>query len=136
MVEGLLPPFAEQRGPRVGDDEVVAAFARCKTAGFSARFHVEGTALLADRDVPAALRLAPEAILVRLDLPDELEAVRPVIEAGLASEGMALLDADTALGVPVALQFVGLRLSSWDLWGTDLDDAFAVLRQAAAGEWA
>jgi hypothetical protein len=47
---------------------------------------------------------------------------------------MGLLDSETLLGVPVGIQLAGLRLSSWDLWGTDLDEAFAALRRAATGD--
>jgi hypothetical protein len=134
--EGLLPPFVEPTGPLVSDEDVVRAFARGEPAGYSAWFHVERPALLADRDVPAALRISPGTVLVRLDLPEGLEAARRSIEGVLTAEGMTLLDHDTLLGVPVALQLVGLRPSSWDLWGRDLDDAFTAMRQAAAGEFA
>lgn len=135
-MEGLLPPFVEPFGPKVDDFTVVRAFARAEPSGYSDRFHAEGPALLADREVPAALRVSTEAFLVRLDLPDGMDAIRPIVETGLGAEGMMLLDSESVLGIPVALQFVGLRLSSWDLWGRDLDLAFAALRVAAAGEWA
>jgi hypothetical protein len=128
-----LPPYIEPRGPLGDDDEVVRAFARSELAPYSGRFHVEGPTLLANRDVPAAMRIGPRTILVRVDLPDNLLEVKPLIEGVLAAEGLTLLDTDTMLGVAVAVQRVGLRLSSWDLWGADIDEAFADLRTSAAG---
>lgn len=135
MADGLLPPFVEPRGPLVDDSAVVRAFVRGEPAGYSSWFHIERPALLAGRDVTAALRVSPDTVLVRIDLPDGFEATRASVERMLTEEGMSLLDHDTLLGVPVALQLVGLRLSSWDLWGWDLDDAFAALRQTAIGEF-
>jgi hypothetical protein len=118
----------------MGDPALVRQFARGGATGYSGRFHVEGETLLVDRDVPAALRISPGALLVRRDLPDGLEAARSTVEQALVAEGMGLLDSETLLGVPVGIQLAGLRLSSWDLWGTDLDEAFAALRRAATGD--
>lgn len=131
-----LPPFATPPGPATSQGEVLAAFAAGEPAGHSECFHVEGNQLLVDRDVSAALRLGPEAVLVRADLPDDLVwAEHPVTEA-LRAAGMELLDRATLLAAPVAMQVLGLRLSSWDLWGTDIEAAFARLRSAAVGEQA
>ena len=134
MTDGLLPPFADPGGPAYDDGALVVAFLRHEPAGHSARFHIEGPVLLADREVPAALILGPSVVLVRRDLPDGPEDARTTIERALASEDLSLLDPETPLAVPVALQIVGLRLSSWDLWGTDLDEAFAAVRRVAVGE--
>lgn len=134
MVEGLLPPFVEPTGPGRDDPAVVRAFARAEPAGHSRWFHAEGPALLVDRDVPAALRINLETVLVRRDLPDGFDLPRQVIEGVLEEAGLRLLDAETLLGVPVGLQLAGLRLSAWDLWGCDLDAAFGALRAAAAGD--
>lgn len=134
MTDGLLPPFADPSGPAYNDGALVAAFLRHEPVGHSARFHIEGPVLLADREVPAALTLGPSVVLVRRDLPDGSEDVRTTIEWELEREGLGLLDSETPLGVPVALQIVGLRLSSWDLWGIDLDEAFAAVRRVAIGD--
>jgi hypothetical protein len=128
-----LPPYVEPRGPAGGDHDVVRAFVRAELAPFSDRFHVEGPALIAGRDVPAALRLGPGSVLVRVDLPDDLLPAKTVVEEVLAQEGMELLDTETLFAAPVAVQMVGLRLSSWDLWGSDIEAAFAALRRAAQG---
>ena len=152
MADWPLPPYIEPRGPRADDDAVVRAFLRADIAPHSERLHVEGPVLLGDRDVPTALRLGPggrggeaaggmapeltsraPTVLVRLDLPDDLVPTRQVVEAVLEAEGLTLLDNDNQLALAVALQMVGLRLSSWDLWGADIDDAFADLRAAAVG---
>jgi len=132
----LLPPYAEPTGPR-NDDEVVArAFAQGVYAGHSSRFHVEGDALMVDRIDAGALRVGPTTILVRLDLPDEQADARPVVERSLEDEGFTCFDRDTLLAAPVAIQVLGLRLSNWNLWGTDIDEAFSRLRLAAVGdEW-
>jgi hypothetical protein len=117
------------------DEDVVRAFARGLYVGHSARFHVEGEALMVDRmDAAAALRVGPTTILVRLDLPDEQLDARPVVEQMLTEEGFTCLDHDCLLAAPVAIQVLGLRLSSWDLWGQDLDEAFLRLRTAAIGD--
>ncbi len=89
--------------------------------------------LLASRDVPIALRVTLGTVLVRTDLPDAIAPLRACIERALGDTSLRLLEVDTALGVPVALQIVGLRLSCWDLWGTDLAEADAALRMSAAG---
>lgn len=138
MTDWPLPPYLEPRGPLGSDDDVVRAFSRADVAPHSARFHVEGPTLLVDRDVPAAMRIGPRTVLVRLDLPDELAGgegaqAKATVERVLAGEGLSLLDSDTMLAVAVAVQRVGLRLSRWDLWGADIDVAFAELRTAAAG---
>ncbi len=142
MADWPRPPYIEPTGPRGDDDAVVRAFLAGDIAPHSERLHVEGPVLLGDRDVPVALRLSPadggeggggRTVLVRIDLPDDLLGVREAVEAVLASEGLTMLDHDTQLGIAVGLQMVGLRLSSWDLWGADIDDAFADLRAAAVG---
>ena len=142
MADWPRPPYFEPTGPRGKDDAVVRAFLADDVPLHSERLHVEGPVLLADRDVPVALRLspaggveggAPRTVLIRIDVPDDLLPTRHAVEAVLTSEGLTLLDHDTPLGIAVGLQMVGLRLSSWDLWGTDIDDAFADLRAAAVG---
>ncbi|MGH9184398.1 MAG: hypothetical protein ACRD0U_01045 [Acidimicrobiales bacterium] len=134
MVEGLLPPFVEPSGPLRDDAEVIRAFVRREPAGYSADFHVEWPVLLAQRDVPIGLRLGPGVVLVRTDPPDEMAVLRLTVERALAERGLRLLDRDVSLAVPVALQLVGLRLSRWDLWGTDRDEAHAAVRTSAAGD--
>jgi hypothetical protein len=94
---------------------------------------VEGSVLRADRDVALSLRLGPRTVLLRRDLPDDVEPVRQGVESVLVAEGLQLLDEDTPLAVPVATMWVALRLSVWDLWGADIDEAFAHLRQEAVG---
>lgn len=133
LTDWPLPPYLEPRGPLGDDDDVVRAFVRQEIAPHSARFHVEGPTLLIDRDVPSAMRIGSRAFLVRRDLPDSLMDSKDVVEGVLAADGLRLLDSDSMLAVAVAVQRVGLRLSSWDLWGDDIDDAFAQLRTNAAG---
>lgn len=137
MDDQLLPPYAAPTGPLRDDEAVVRAFVRGLYVGHSPRFHVEGEALMVDRmDAAVALRVGPETTLVRLDLPDDLLPVRPVVEDVLASEGFSCLDHDSLLAAPVAIQVLGLRLSSWDLWGKDIEESFLRLRTAAVGdEW-
>ncbi len=128
------PPYGVAPGPLLEDADVLAAYARGTGDGHSLRFHVEGPALVVDGDVAAALRLAPDVVLVRVDLPDELTDVRPQVEQALAAEDLTCLDEESLLGLPVALQVLGLRLSAWDLWGVDIDAAFATLRRWAVGD--
>lgn len=132
--EGLLPPFAQPTGPRMADAPVVDAFARGEPVGHSKRLHTEADVLLVDRAEVVALRLARGVLLVRVDGTPQAATIMPAVERTLRAAGLIRLDERTLLGVPVALQLVGLRLSEWDLWGDDLDAAFAALRAAAAGE--
>lgn len=85
-------------------------------------------------DVAAGLRLSADVVMVRVDLPEEVADVQPLVEAALEAEALVCLDEATKLGLPVALQVLGLRLSTWDVWGRDLDDVFEVLRRTAIGE--
>jgi hypothetical protein len=131
----LLPPYAAPTGPLNDDAAVVRAFARGTYVGHSERFHVEGPALMVDRmDSTAVLRIGPDTLLVRLDLPDDQLDTRLVVEQVLTEEGFTCLDRDNLLGAAVAIQVIGVRLSSWDLWGKDLDEGFRCLRTAAVGD--
>ena len=134
MDEGLLPPYGEASGPRVDDAEVVTAFVRGEPAGHSERFHVEGSVLVAGFDLAVAMRLASGSVLVRIDVPQAMKDAKASIEEALTAEGMSLLDEETLLATPVAVQWLALRGSSWDLWGLDIDEAFAALRSAAVSD--
>lgn len=133
MSDWPLPPYVDPHGPLGTDEEVIGAFLAGDVAPHSERLHVEAQTLLVERDVPAALRLDDSAVLVRSDLPGSSTDIKAVIESVLSAKGMDRFDEDTMLAVAVAMQRVGLRLSSWDLWGRDIDSAFAALRHAAAG---
>ena len=134
MTDGLLPPFGQPSGPPADDAAVLEAFIRGEQAGHSSQFHVEGPTLVASWDVAAAMRIGARTFLVRVDLPPNLLPVKGTVEQALAAEGMSLLDAETLLAAAVAVQVLGLRFSTFDLWGADLDEAFADLRAAAQGE--
>ena len=136
MPEGPVPPFTEPTGPAVDDAAVLSAFARDEAAGHSASFHVERPMLLVDRMVAAALRIGPRTVLVRADLPPDLAWAKERVEEALTAEGMTCFDEETLLATPVVVQIIGMRASTWDLWGTDIDDAFAALRAAATAEQA
>ncbi|MGI9033597.1 MAG: hypothetical protein ACR2HY_07950 [Acidimicrobiales bacterium] len=133
MSDWPLPPYFAPHGPLGDDNAVVAAFLRSVPAPHSDRLHVEGSVLRADADLAIALRLGSHSVLVRRDLPDDVEAVRLSVESALAAEGLGLLDEDTALAIAVATMRVSVRMSVWDLWGTDIDQAFADLRREAVG---
>ncbi len=134
MSEGLLPPYGEASGPRVEDADVVRAFARGEDAGHSERFHVEGSVLVVGFDLAVGMRLEPGTVLVRVDLPQAMAGVKGAVEEVLASEGLQRLDEETLLAEPVAVQWLALRGSTWDLWGQDIDEAFAALRSAAVSD--
>lgn len=136
----MLPPYGEPGGTPGDDGSVLNDFLggeQAKADHHSELFHVEGNVLMAQADVACALRLGPTTVLLRLDLPESLEGVKRTVEAAMAEAGMVRLDEETKLGPAVAIQVLGLRLSTWDLWGTDIDRAFSDLRTAAAGDpWA
>ena len=129
-----LPPYIEPRGPEGDDAAVVRAFLAGEAGPpHSARLHVEGPVLMVDRDMPLALRLSPTAALLRIDVGDDVAGVRRDVTDVLTADGLTLLDEDSPLGIAVGVQLVGARASTWDLWGADIDEAFAALREAAVG---
>lgn len=131
---GVRPPFGEAPGPLTADVEVVGRFIRAEPCGHSRRLYAEGPLLIADGDQTVAIRVADGVVLVRIDVPDDIVKHRCVVETLLGEAGLALLDEETLWGVPVALQLAGLRLSTWDLWGTDIDLAFSAVRAVAVGD--
>lgn len=128
-----MPPFTEPSGPAGHDDEVVRAFVRADPAPHSPLLHVEGAILRAHGDDGIALRIGTSTVLLRVDLYDDLADARSTVQRVLGEEGLELQDEETALALPVATQMVSNRLSTWDLWGRDIDEAFADLRAAAVG---
>jgi hypothetical protein len=129
-----LPPLYEPRGPRDTDEEVVRAFLRhAGPAPHSERLHVEDKVLRFDGDMPLALWVGPRTVLVLFDIPDRMADVRETVRTALTADGLSLLDEQSPLGIAVGMQLVGARAVTWDLWGADIDEAFADLRKAAVG---
>ncbi len=134
MSDWPLPPLYQPRGPRDTDEEVVRAFLRHRgPSPHSDRLHVEDRVLRVDSDMPLALWLAPRTALLLFDLPDDMVAIRAAVADTLTAEGLILLDEQSPLGIVVGMQMVGARTVTWDLWGVDIDEAFAELRKAAVG---
>jgi hypothetical protein len=134
MSDWPLPPLYEPRGPRDTDEEVVRAFLRHQgPSPHSERLHVEDRVLRVDGDMPLALWVGPRTVLLLFDVPEEMVDIRASVAAALTSEGLTLLDEQQPLGIVVGMQMVGARTVTWDLWGADLDEAFADLRTAAVG---
>ncbi len=130
-----LPRYSEGPAePPEADPVVLAAFAAGLPSGPSASFSLEGPVLMVDGDVPAALRLDPRNLLVRRDLPDDVAWASNDVAAAVAAAGYVLCDESTLFATPVAVQVLALTYSEWDLWGMDIDEAFAALRVAALGE--
>ena len=94
---------------------------------------MEDRVLRADGDMPLALWVGPRTVLVLFDIPDDLTDLRTRVQETLAGEGLSLLDEQSPLGIVVGVQLVGARAATWDLWGDDIDAAFAELRKAAVG---
>ncbi|HUP68198.1 MAG TPA: hypothetical protein VM142_00105 [Acidimicrobiales bacterium] len=140
MSGGILPPYGEPGGTPGDDASVLDDFLASGAARadhHSDLFHIEGNVLMAQADVACAIRIGADGVLLRLDLPEDLESVKRVVEVAMTGAGMTRLDEETKLGPAVAIQLLGLRLSTWDLWGTDIDQAFSDLRNSAAGDpWA
>jgi hypothetical protein len=134
MSDWPLPPLYEPRGPRDSDEEVVRAFLRhAGPTPHSERLHVEDRVLRVDGDMPLALWVGPRTVLVLRDIVDDMVELRQAVCDVLAAEGLTLLDEDQPLGIAVGVQLVGARAATWDLWGVDIDEAFAELRKAAVG---
>jgi hypothetical protein len=130
----MLPPLAEPGGPRRTDLELVRDFVRGEPAGASPSYHIEGGLLVGGSSIPLALRIGEGSVLARRDVPEGVLALRTLAEEVLVTEGLSLLDEDTPLGIPAGIQLAGLRVATWDLWGVDIDQAYAYLRQAVAGD--
>ena len=134
MSDWPLPPLYEPRGPRDTDEEVVRAFLRHQgPSPHSERLHVEDRVLRVDGDMPLALWVGPRTVLLLFDVPEEMVDIRAAVVGALTSEGLTLLDQQQPLGIVVGMQLVGARALTWDLWGADIDEAFADLRAAAMG---
>jgi hypothetical protein len=130
-----LPLYSEGTAePPEEDQAVLSAFAACQPIGRSASFAIEGPVLMVDGDVPAALRLDRRTALLRGDLPDDVAWARPIVADAFRAAGYQLFDENTLFAMPVAIQVLGLTYSEFDLWGLDMDEAFAALRVAALGE--
>lgn len=134
MSDWPLPPLYEPRGPRDSHEAVVRAFLNHQgPSPHSERLHVEDRVLRVDGDMPLALWVGPRTVLVLFDIPDDLAEIRQTVRDVLAEEGLTMLDEQSPLGIAVGIQLVGARTVTWDLWGADIDEAFAELRKAAAG---
>jgi len=134
MSDWPLPPLYEPRGPRDTDEEVVRAFLRHEgPSPHSDRLHVEDRVLRVDGDMPLALWVGPRTVLLLFDVPDDMVDIRASVADALVGEGLTLLDEQQPLGIVVGMQMVGARTVTWDLWGADIDEAFADLRKAAMG---
>ena len=134
MTDWPLPPLYEPRGPRDSDSEVVRAFLRhAGPTPHSERLHVEDRVLRVDSDLPLARWIGPRTVLLLFDLPDDLVDIRATVAETLTEEGLTMLDEQSPLGIAVGVQYVGARTVTWDLWGADIDEAFADLRRAAVG---
>jgi len=83
--------------------------------------------------MPLALWVGPRTVLLLFDLPDGTADMRDSVAAALTTEGLILLDEQQPLGIVVGMQLVGARALTWDLWGADIDESFADLRNAAMG---
>ena len=108
-------------------------FARGATAAHSRSLHIEDDVLLVDLTAVLSLRLGPRIFLLRADAQEAVGTFVSPTEHAVREAGMVLLDERTLLATPVALQRLGLRISEWDLWGDDIDEAFARLREIAVG---
>ena len=129
----MLPPVAEPGGPRRTDVELVRDFVRGEPAGASPLFHIEGRVLMGGSSMPLAVRIGERSVLARRDVPEGGLPLRTLAEEVLVTEGLSLLDEDTPLGIPAGIQLAGLRVATWDLWGVDIEQAYACLRQAVVG---
>ena len=133
MTDLPMPPLNEPFGPPGDDEDVVRGFLADILAPYSELLHVEGPVLLAGRDWAVALRVGPRSFLVNHDMPSDLHRAKIVVEDVLRAEGLEMFDEETLFGTSVGVQYVGLRYTTWDLWGADIDSAFADLRVKAAG---
>jgi hypothetical protein len=136
MTDGLLPPFGEPVGDRADDARVLEVYINDEPVlVHSGLLHLEGATLVASGDLAVAIRIAPRTFLLRRDVPPDAEAAIGALAAALGAVGITCLDEESPLATAVAIQVLGLRTATWDLWGADIDEAFLELRTTAAGEW-
>ena len=133
MTDLPMPPSYEDPGPAGSNDDVVRAFVHDVPPPWSELLHVEGPVLLAGRDWAVALRVGDRSFLVNHEMPADLHRSKIVVEDVFRAEGLEMYDEETLFGTSVAVQYVGLRYTTWDLWGADIEEAFADLRLKAAG---
>lgn len=136
MTDGLLPPYGEPVGDRADDARVLEVFVRDDPVlVHSPMLHLEGATLVADGDMAIAMRIAPRTFLLRRDLPASFGPAIRAVGLAFGAAGITCLHDDSPLAAAVAIQVLGLRTATWDLWGADIDESFVELRAAAAGEW-
>lgn len=134
MPGALLPPFAEPTGPKVSLRDLIGSFLDGTATGFSDEAHIETNQLLLERMVSAAVRLSQDSVLLRRDLPPDLAGCANALESHLRSNGLDLVDPDTRLGDIAAIQTIGIRGGSWDLWGRDASTARRDLERVVMGD--
>lgn len=111
---------------------LLAGFVRGEGTGAAAEWRLEGT-LLVGRDTPLAIRLAG-AVLLRRELPDDVDDLRAALEEVLAQAGMRCVEERAVLGHVIGIEVAALRDCDWDLWADDPDRGHAALRARALGE--
>lgn len=103
-------------------------------AGFCPELHIEDRFLFVDRMVLVAIRLGPDAVLLRNEDETAPSLPHERIEKVLLARGLSLIDTQTALGDIAAIQTAGIRGAWWDLWGTDPHEALGHLQRAVLGD--
>jgi hypothetical protein len=113
----------------VDDRELVRLFVSGGARqGFGPTLNIERDALLLDGWWHAALRVAPDAFMVRTDEPPGSTAAPDDLAAELTARGLVHVADD--LPLTTALAYTQLQLSTgvtWSLWATDLASGEAAL---------
>lgn len=122
---GLIrPPFGAPTGPLVSDASLIAAFIEGAQTGHSPGYHIEESTLLIDRLTPVSIRLDPDCLLVRTDIPS------PFVESTAGISALVLALIDPPLATVVSLQVLGLPAASWNLWCLEPMDPLDALHRA------
>lgn len=134
----LPQPFGTPEGPSLSTPELLARYLDGATTGSSPDARLHGELLLAG-DHALAVRL-DGAVLIRLHdpgvqhLPPEVLAIRDALQEALTTEGMVLIEEDSALAGIVGIEVAGLRGEAWSLWAQDADRGQTALARRALGD--
>ena len=116
------------------DREVVEAFVDGAREAFGPTLHIEGDVLFLSGWWQAALRLAPDAFIVRNEPPREDSPVIEQVSEALAARGLREVGTGHPLIQPITYAELSLAGVEWSLWAPDAEIGERVLADRAGAE--
>lgn len=119
----------------MNDNEVIEAFTSSAPGeAFGPTLHVENQVLMLDGWWHVALRVTPDAYIVRNEEPPTDSAVLAQVGASLAARGLEMVGEDLPLIQPITYTAISLGANSWAMWAPDLATAEAALVERLSRE--